>query len=116
VLHHLEQRHAVGGMAKKCVGGGGVASPRTAACSRWNGQEVCGLPPQGAAVWSTQEGGPCSTVSGISSDTLCSALPFAKGRTPVLSAIPWITDSTTVQNIVIIAIVSNVTSQKQLHK
>jgi hypothetical protein len=32
---------------------------------------VCGLPPQGAAVWSMQEGGPCSTVSGISSDTLC---------------------------------------------
>jgi hypothetical protein len=37
---------------------------------------------------------------------MCSALPFEKGRTPVLSAIPWITDSTTVQNIVIIAIVS----------
>jgi hypothetical protein len=36
----------------------------------------------------------------------CSALPFEKGRTPVLSATPWITDSTTVQNIVIIAIVS----------
>jgi hypothetical protein len=34
----------------------------------------------------------------------------------VLSAIPWITDSTTVQNIVIIAIVSNNTSQIQLHK
>jgi hypothetical protein len=34
----------------------------------------------------------------------------------VLSAIPWITDSTTVQNIVIIAIVSNITSQIQLHK
>jgi hypothetical protein len=38
-----------------------------------------------------------------------SVLPFDKGRTPVLSAIPWITDSTTVQNIVIIAIVSNIT-------
>jgi hypothetical protein len=36
----------------------------------------------------------------------CSALPFEKGKTPMLSAIPWITDSTTVQNIVIIAIVS----------
>jgi hypothetical protein len=36
----------------------------------------------------------------------CSALPFEKGRTPVLSATPWITDSTTVQNIVIIAILS----------
>jgi hypothetical protein len=33
----------------------------------------------------------------------------------VLSAIPWITDSTTVQNIVIIALVSNITSQIQLH-
>jgi hypothetical protein len=36
----------------------------------------------------------------------CNALSFEKGRTPVLSAIPWITDSTIVQNIVIIAIVS----------
>jgi hypothetical protein len=36
----------------------------------------------------------------------CSALPLEKGRTPVLSATPWITDSTTVQNIVIIAIAS----------
>jgi hypothetical protein len=34
----------------------------------------------------------------------------------VLSAIPWITDSTTVQNIVIIAIVSNITSQIQLQR
>jgi hypothetical protein len=34
----------------------------------------------------------------------------------VLSAIPWISDSTIVQNIVIIAIVSNITSQIQLHK
>jgi hypothetical protein len=33
----------------------------------------------------------------------CSVLPFVKGKTPVLSATPWITDSTTVQNIVIIA-------------
>jgi hypothetical protein len=33
----------------------------------------------------------------------CSALPFDKGRTPMLSATPWITDSTIVQNIVIIA-------------
>jgi hypothetical protein len=33
----------------------------------------------------------------------CSILPFEKGMTPVLSATPWITDSTTVQNIVIIA-------------
>jgi hypothetical protein len=32
-------------------------------------------------------------------------LPFEKGRTRVLSATPWINDSTTVQNIVIIAIV-----------
>jgi hypothetical protein len=32
----------------------------------------------------------------------CSVLPFEKGRTPVLSATPWITDSTTVQNIIII--------------
>jgi hypothetical protein len=37
---------------------------------------------------------------------LCSDLPLEKGKTPVLSAIPWITDSTTIQNIVIIAIVS----------
>jgi hypothetical protein len=36
----------------------------------------------------------------------CSSLPFEKGKTHVLTAIPWITDSTTVQNIVIIAIVS----------
>jgi hypothetical protein len=36
----------------------------------------------------------------------CSALPLEKGRTPMLSATPWITNSTTVQNIVIIAIVS----------
>jgi hypothetical protein len=35
-----------------------------------------------------------------------SILPFEKGITPVLSAIPWITDSTTVQNIIIITIVS----------
>jgi hypothetical protein len=35
-----------------------------------------------------------------------SALPFEKGRTSVLSATPWITDSTTIQNIVIIEIVS----------
>jgi hypothetical protein len=34
---------------------------------------------------------------------VCSALPLEKGRTLVLSATPWITDSTTVQNIVIIA-------------
>jgi hypothetical protein len=34
---------------------------------------------------------------------ICSILPFEKGMTPVLSATPWITDSTTVQNIVIIA-------------
>jgi hypothetical protein len=34
----------------------------------------------------------------------------------VLCAIPWIIDSTTVQNIVIIAIVSNITSQIQLPK
>jgi hypothetical protein len=34
-----------------------------------------------------------------------------KGKTPVLSAIPWITDSTTVQNVVIIAIVSITTTQ-----
>jgi hypothetical protein len=32
----------------------------------------------------------------------CSVLPFEKGRTLVLSAIPWICDSTTVQNIVFI--------------
>jgi hypothetical protein len=37
----------------------------------------------------------------------CSALSLEKGRTPVLSATPWITDSIIVQNIVIIAIVSN---------
>ena len=36
----------------------------------------------------------------------CNALPLEKGRTPVFSAIPWITDSTTVQNIVIIAVAS----------
>jgi hypothetical protein len=34
---------------------------------------------------------------------LCSILPFDKGSTTVLSATPWIIDSTTVQNIVIIA-------------
>jgi hypothetical protein len=37
----------------------------------------------------------------------CNALPLEKGRTPMFSATPWITDSTMVQNIVIIAIVSN---------
>jgi hypothetical protein len=42
----------------------------------------------------------------ISIKCLCSALPFEKGRTPMLSAIPWITDSTIVQNLVIIVIVS----------
>jgi hypothetical protein len=42
-------------------------------------------------------------------EAICSALPLEKGRTPVLSATPWITDSTTVQNIVIIAIASNIT-------
>jgi hypothetical protein len=47
-----------------------------------------------------------STFESISSVMTCSTLPFEKGRTPVLSATPWITDSTTVQNIVIIAIVS----------
>jgi hypothetical protein len=36
----------------------------------------------------------------------CSTLPFEKGRTPVLSATPRITDSTTVQNIVIIVGIS----------
>jgi hypothetical protein len=36
----------------------------------------------------------------------CSALPLEKGRTLVLSATLWITDSTTVQNIIIIATVS----------
>jgi hypothetical protein len=41
----------------------------------------------------------------------CSALLFEKGRTPMLSAITWITDITTVQNIEIIAIVSNITTQ-----
>jgi hypothetical protein len=40
----------------------------------------------------------------------CSALPLEKGRTPVLGATHWITDSTTVQNIVIIAIVSKFTT------
>jgi hypothetical protein len=40
----------------------------------------------------------------------CSALPLEKGRTPVLSAIPWIIDSTTVQKLVIIAIASNITT------
>jgi hypothetical protein len=30
-------------------------------------------------------------------------LPFEKGMTPVLSATPWITYSTIVQNIIIIA-------------
>jgi hypothetical protein len=33
----------------------------------------------------------------------CSVLPFDKWKTHVLSATPWITDSTIVQNIVIIA-------------
>jgi hypothetical protein len=37
-----------------------------------------------------------------------------KAETSVLSAIPWITNSTTIQNIVIIAIVSNITTQIQL--
>jgi hypothetical protein len=40
----------------------------------------------------------------------CSVLPFEKGKTLVLSDILWITDSTTVQIIVNIAIVSNVTT------
>jgi hypothetical protein len=40
----------------------------------------------------------------------CSALPFEKGRTLLLSAIHWITDSTTIQNVVIIAIVSIITT------
>jgi hypothetical protein len=34
----------------------------------------------------------------------------------VLSDTPWITDSTTIQNIVIIAIVSNITMEIQLYK
>ena len=46
----------------------------------------------------------------------CSALPFDKSRTTVLSAIPRINDSTTVQNIVIIAIVSNSTRWSWVHK
>jgi hypothetical protein len=37
---------------------------------------------------------------------ICSALPFEKGRTPVLCATRWITDSTIVQNIVIIVLTS----------
>ena len=36
----------------------------------------------------------------------CDALLLEKGRTHVFSAIPWITDSTTVQNIVIITVAS----------
>jgi hypothetical protein len=32
----------------------------------------------------------------------CGVLPFDKGSTTLLSATPWITDSTTVHNIVII--------------
>jgi hypothetical protein len=44
----------------------------------------------------------CFNVIGV----VCSVLPFEKDKTLVLSAIHWITDSTTVQNIVIIAIVS----------
>ena len=39
-------------------------------------------------------------------EAYCNALPLEKGRTPVFSAILWITDSTTVQNIVIIAVAS----------
>jgi hypothetical protein len=39
-------------------------------------------------------------------EACCSAIPFEKGITLVLSATLWITDSTTVQNLVIIAIVS----------
>jgi hypothetical protein len=46
----------------------------------------------------------------------CSAIPFEKGRTPMLSATPWITDSTTVQNIVIIAIVSKLHLQVHSRK
>jgi hypothetical protein len=45
----------------------------------------------------------------------CSVLPFEKGRTPVLNAIPWITDSTTVQIIVIIVVVSQVSKLTNLH-
>jgi hypothetical protein len=33
----------------------------------------------------------------------------------MLSAIPWITNSTTIENVVIIAIVSIITTQIQLH-
>jgi hypothetical protein len=46
----------------------------------------------------------------------CSILSFEEGGTLVLSATPWIIDSTTVQNILIIKIVSNITMQIQLQK
>jgi hypothetical protein len=45
---------------------------------------------------------------------ICSTLPFEKGKTPVLSVIPWIPNSTTIQNVVTIAIVSITTTQMQL--
>jgi hypothetical protein len=42
-------------------------------------------------------------LGGVDNSSDCSALPFEKGMTPVLSATPSITGITTVQNIVIIA-------------
>src|SRR3954463_15255479 len=51
----------------------------------------------------------CNLLSANNSSSrryICNALPLEKGITPVLSTIPWITDSTTEQNIVIIAVAS----------
>jgi hypothetical protein len=67
---------------------------RTARRSRWSVL----LEPAGGCSWN-ETGTPRRTEP----RHVCSVLPFDKGSTTVLSATPWITDSTTVQNIVIIA-------------
>jgi hypothetical protein len=58
-------------------------------------------------VWNTSQGiGTRRSTSSLMSfphHNYCSAPPLAKGRTSVLSAIPWINDSTTVQNEIFIA-------------
>ncbi len=46
----------------------------------------------------------------------CSTLPFNKGKIPVYSAIPGITDSTHISNVVIIAIVSNLLQRRSKGK
>jgi hypothetical protein len=67
--------------------------------------DVLIMDPLSKALWAKEEG--CLRLGNLVKVGTCSALPFKKGRTSMLSVIPWITDSTRVQNIVIIAIVSN---------